>query len=104
MKLARVKGEKDSGHSERLLDPQPIIRIYLILNQAVLMLGAKSQQIRCETCGLTYTQFSKMGRFGCSTAIQSLADKLDPILKRVHGNTVHVGKVPKRPGAIQAKA
>jgi protein arginine kinase activator len=66
--------------------------------------GAKPPQIRCETCGLTYTQFSKMGRFGCSNCYKQFGSRLDPILKRVHGNTVHVGKIPKRTGGqIQLK-
>lgn len=66
--------------------------------------GAKPQPLRCETCGLTYTQFSKMGRLGCSKCYSQFGDKLDPILKRVHGSTAHIGKVPKRAGGqIQIK-
>ncbi|GKU76748.1 UvrB/UvrC motif-containing protein [Paenibacillus sp. L3-i20] len=57
-----------------------------------------SQSIRCENCGLTYTQFSKIGRFGCSSCYTTFADRLDPLLKRVHSSTVHSGKIPKRSG------
>lgn len=53
---------------------------------------------RCETCGLTYAQFSKLGRFGCSECYKHFEDRLDPLFKRVHGSTVHTGKVPKRTG------
>jgi len=61
--------------------------------------GAKAvQAVRCDTCGMTYSRFSKIGRFGCSDCYKQFADKLDPLLKRVHGNTAHVGKVPKRAG------
>ncbi|MFC5401643.1 UvrB/UvrC motif-containing protein [Cohnella soli] len=54
--------------------------------------------VKCETCGMTYAQFSKIGRFGCSHCYKQFSERLDPLLKRVHGNTVHVGKVPKRAG------
>lgn len=59
---------------------------------------AKQAVTKCDTCGMTYTQFSKIGRFGCSNCYKQFAERLDPLLKRVHGSTVHVGKVPKRAG------
>lgn len=59
---------------------------------------------RCETCGLTYAQFSKLGRFGCSECYKYFEERLDPLFKRVHGSTIHTGKVPKRTGGrIQQK-
>ncbi|OBG87427.1 hypothetical protein A9X05_01545 [Mycobacterium sp. E3298] len=61
---------------------------------------AQAQALRCEGCGMTYGQFSKLGRFGCARCYKQFADRLDPLLKRVHGNTVHVGKVPKRAGGL----
>jgi protein arginine kinase activator len=60
--------------------------------------GAKQPGLQCENCGMTYTQFSKIGRFGCSHCYKQFSERLDPLLKRVHGSTVHVGKVPKRAG------
>lgn len=59
----------------------------------------QNENVRCEECGLTYSQFSKIGRFGCSSCYKYFNDRLDPLFKRVHGNTVHVGKVPKRAGS-----
>lgn len=62
--------------------------------------SVKQTALRCETCGLTYSQFGKLGRFGCSECYKYFNDRLDPLLKRVHGNTIHVGKVPKRTGGV----
>ncbi|QGG54640.1 UvrB/UvrC motif-containing protein [Paenibacillus sp. B01] len=53
---------------------------------------------RCEECGLTYPQFKKLGRFGCSSCYNHFGDRLDPLFKRVHGSTAHVGKIPQRSG------
>lgn len=62
------------------------------------VLGQKPQSLRCETCGLTYSQFGKMGRFGCSDCYRHFAPRLEPIFRRIHGNTRHAGKIPKRGG------
>ncbi|REK69182.1 UvrB/UvrC motif-containing protein [Paenibacillus paeoniae] len=60
--------------------------------------------VHCEECGLTYAQFSKIGRFGCSSCYSAFSDRLDPLLKRVHSSTTHSGKIPKRSGGqIQCK-
>lgn len=56
------------------------------------------QDVRCEECGMTYGQFSKLGRFGCSSCYKYFDKGLDPLFKRVHGSTTHVGKVPRRAG------
>lgn len=65
---------------------------------------APPQTVRCEECGLTYAQFSKIGRFGCSSCYNAFAERLDPLLKRVHSSTTHNGKIPKRSGGqIQCK-
>jgi protein arginine kinase activator len=54
---------------------------------------------QCQKCGMTYRQFAKSGRFGCSNCYETFNNKLNPILKRIHsGNTTHAGKIPKRIG------
>ncbi|OBZ15609.1 hypothetical protein A8L34_28945 [Bacillus sp. FJAT-27264] len=58
-----------------------------------------TQSLQCENCGMTYSQFSKLGRFGCSSCYKYFNSALDPLFKRVHGSTAHVGKIPKRAGA-----
>jgi len=54
---------------------------------------AKSQ---CPVCALTFAQFSQIGRLGCSTCFTAFGDKLQPLLKRIHGSSRHNGKVPRR--------
>jgi len=58
------------------------------------------QVLTCTKCGLTYQQFTQVGKFGCGNCYQTFADHLNPIFRRVHsGNTVHNGKIPKRRGS-----
>ncbi|MFC4075451.1 UvrB/UvrC motif-containing protein [Salinithrix halophila] len=67
-------------------------------NQQPVRDGRQGQGLRCPTCGLTYTQFSKIGRFGCSDCYRSFGERLEPLFRRVHGHTAHRGKVPRRTG------
>ena len=50
----------------------------------------------CSNCGMTYSQFGQIGRFGCSQCYRSFAGQLDPLLRRVQGNSRHTGKAPER--------
>ena len=58
--------------------------------------GYETNLLRCPTCGLTYNQFSKVGRFGCGDCYQTFQDRLEPLLRRIHGHTSHNGKIPSR--------
>ncbi len=63
-----------------------------------------SQAIVCEKCGLTFEQITKLGRLGCNECYTEFADKLEPLLRRIHGSGQHLGKVPlRRGGSIRQK-
>lgn len=61
-------------------------------------IGSEPKALHCKECGMSYAQFSKMGRFGCSSCYDYFSVRLDPLLRRIHGNTAHVGKIPRRAG------
>lgn len=59
----------------------------------------QAQDLQCPKCQLTFSQFKRVGKFGCATCYTTFAKRLDPILRRVHsGNVKHHGKIPKREG------
>jgi protein arginine kinase activator len=51
---------------------------------------------RCELCGMTFADFAKAGRLGCSACYARFEQRLDPVLRRIHGSHEHVGRAPKR--------
>jgi protein arginine kinase activator len=55
--------------------------------------GAKAQ---CPACALTFAQFSQIGRLGCSECFSAFGEKLQPLLRRIHGSSRNTGKVPRR--------
>lgn len=59
--------------------------------------------VKCDNCGLTYADFKKIGRLGCSECYSTFKKYLAPLLKRIHGSSQHVGKVPFKVGRPQKK-
>ena len=50
--------------------------------------------LKCQGCGLTYENFKKIGRLGCSECYKSFSSYLTPLLKKIHGSSQHIGKSP----------
>ncbi len=58
--------------------------------------------VKCPACGLTYTDFKKIGRLGCAECYNVFRKYLAPLLKRIHGSNQHIGKSPVK-GKAAAK-
>ena len=50
----------------------------------------------CPNCGMTYEDFRKVGRLGCSECYTTFKRSLASLLKRIHGAPHHLGKAPAR--------
>jgi protein arginine kinase activator len=75
---------------------------FLDLEKGPETLGrSQSPTLRCPRCGLTYSQFSSSGRFGCAECYEAFGERLEPVLSKVHsGNVTHQGKIPHRSGTV----
>ncbi len=58
----------------------------------------------CSKCGLSYEDFRKFGRLGCSGCYPSFRDHLGVLLKRIHGSNRHLGKAPVKMSKATQKA
>jgi protein arginine kinase activator len=54
--------------------------------------------VRCSNCGITYAQFTQVGRLGCPHCYESFAARLEPLLRRIQNGTEHMGKIPVHAG------
>jgi len=52
----------------------------------------------CPNCGMTYADFGRSGKIGCGECYTTYGDRLEPLLRRIHGTSCHTGKVPRRGG------
>jgi protein arginine kinase activator len=50
--------------------------------------------LKCPNSGLTYADFKKIGRLGCSECYSTFKKYLGQLLKRIHGSVIHFGKSP----------
>ncbi|MCG2710725.1 MAG: UvrB/UvrC motif-containing protein [Candidatus Omnitrophica bacterium] len=68
------------------------------------VISGKTAVLKCENCNMTYEDFRKIGRLGCSQCYEIFKESLEPLLKKVHGSLQHLGKGPERDDAgFQAK-
>lgn len=51
-------------------------------------------KLQCSNCGLSYEDFRKLGRLGCSECYNAFRGHLASLLKKIHGSTQHLGKRP----------
>ncbi len=56
------------------------------------------EALACPSCGMTYEQFRRNGKFGCSRCYDTFGAQLDGTLKSIHGSNVHKGKIPLKSG------
>ena len=56
--------------------------------------ATKLGQVQCGSCGLTYSEFTRMGRLGCMDCYTAFDVQIRRLLRRIHGATRHAGKVP----------
>ncbi|MDD3765819.1 MAG: UvrB/UvrC motif-containing protein [Eubacteriales bacterium] len=60
---------------------------------------AMPSMLTCHACGLSFDNFSKTGKLGCSICYDDFGDKIQSTLNRIHGSVKHMGKIPKRSGS-----
>ncbi len=51
--------------------------------------------IKCPSCGMSYNDFKKRGRFGCADCYEAFKRALYPLFKKIHGVSYRAGKGPK---------
>lgn len=62
------------------------------------------KQETCQSCGMTFDKFRETGRLGCAKCYEAFEDKMLPLIRRIHGNIEHNGKIPKRAeGVLRVK-
>jgi len=54
------------------------------------------ESVVCASCGFTTKDFKKLGLFGCPDCYESFAPIIMPMLRTMHRDVTHRGKIPTR--------
>src|SRR5207237_6830585 len=54
--------------------------------------GAKAAPPQCSCCSATLADFRATGRLGCAHCYDTFESSLRDLLRRVHGNSRHIGR------------
>lgn len=66
--------------------------------------GESPEELTCEVCGLTFSEFREQGVLGCPNDYNAFGERLALLMSRAQqGATEHVGKVPRRSGGDQKR-
>lgn len=94
---AKERGDLDFSYGDHF-SFHKLLSGLLDIDELQVIGGKVQEKSKCNKCGLTESEFVNSGRLGCSQCYEVFGFKLNPLLKRIHGSTTHVGKVPVRTG------
>lgn len=50
--------------------------------------------LECPNCQLTFDEFTRQGRFGCGACYGAFRSRLEGIMRKIHGASLHRGQSP----------
>lgn len=93
--LCRRCAEKQ-GYSNVSSEPESIQNLAekLVTMAKDVTGNSEADGVRCSSCGLLYSEFTKTGRLGCAACYTTFHAQLKTLLRKTHGATVHKGARP----------
>ncbi len=81
------------------IDPQPFPLAELLANLAKTNVATGKpeplENLVCPTCRLSFEEFTRQGRFGCGDCYRTFRPRLETIMRKIHGASLHRGKIPE---------
>ncbi len=76
--------------------PFPLAEILsgLAANVPAHVKAVTEEQLVCSNCGLDFEGFTRQGRFGCGSCYKAFRVRLEPIMRKIHGASLHRGNIP----------
>lgn len=76
--------------------PFPLAEILSGLAKNVMPLRDETgEEFICKNCGMDFEQFTRQGRFGCGECYTAFRPRLETIMRKIHGASLHRGRSPE---------
>jgi len=81
--------------------PFPLAEILSSLTENIPKIAdaEKMEETTCPKCGLSFEDFTRQGRFGCGECYKTFRGRLEMIMRKIHGASLHRGRTPEFEGA-----
>ncbi|MCD8390493.1 MAG: UvrB/UvrC motif-containing protein [Firmicutes bacterium] len=53
---------------------------------------------KCPVCGRTVEDFRRLGKCGCGECYKTFREPVESVIKQIHPNAAHTGKIPSKSG------
>ena len=85
--------------------PFPLAEILSTLKSSITKLAdpERMESVQCPGCGLTFEEFTRQGRFGCGDCYKTFRGRLEVIMRKIHGASLHRGRTPEFEGSPTAE-
>jgi len=102
LSLCKECAAKKGFHSPLDNVPFPLSEILSgLIQQQYSMSKEPPVDLTCPKCGLSFDGFIRQGRFGCGECYRAFRGRLEPIMRKIHGSSLHKGKLPVSGGDAQ---
>ena len=83
-----------AGMSDNSDSEFPFVRLLtgLLAGNSAQVEDGPMMHIRCPGCGMTFDEFTMVGKFGCAECYGVFGPLIEDNMKRLHGDSVHKGK------------
>lgn len=101
--LCKECAAKFGFHSPLDNMPFPLAEILSGMTSNLPQTGGKNLPVEtlvCPECGTSFEEFARQGRFGCGACYSTFRQRLEPIMRKIHGASLHRGR---NPGMISAE-
>jgi protein arginine kinase activator len=96
--LCKDCAEKRGFHSPLDNVPFPLAEILSGMAQHLPVTTEEGSKdtTACPRCGLTFQEFTRQGRFGCGDCYGAFRHRLETIMRKIHGASLHRGRTPSQ--------